>query len=364
MKNKLFLKGPSGSGKTTSLIQLLASVQGKIGGFMVQRVRSGENVLGYAMIPAKDADQVWVEVTKSPLTCFLTVENTGLHFHSDRFTESFMQLTSEGDLILLDEIGGIELQLPEVRMRIMELLKSDIPLLAVWKSRENLLHMIQYGKAPTSLLTLHQELESIILNHSKSAIVSELPSQDLLLRFLKANGLHKDLPGRASCLERLKQCSPAIQAHSLLVTRMVNALANQYRAKDPEALIQAALIHDVERHQKYHDQVLEKLLLEQGYCDLASLVGQHMVLSPEFFNTDKALLWLADKCCLEDQLVHPNLRFQASLNRYGLTESVQANLTALASFQLEEHWNPQTILDQYGGHHENDFFSIEDMLTN
>jgi len=364
MKNKLFLTGPSGSGKTTSLIQVLSSIQGDIGGFMVQRIRSGGQVIGYSMVPAKDMDQVWANQSEPPTNCFLTMGNTGLCFHPDRFAESFQQLTQKGDLIVLDEIGGIELQLPQIRLRILELLKSDTPLLAVWKSRENLLHVIQHGKVSSALLPLHQEVESILLNHPKAAILSVPPSQELLLRFLKANGLHKDLPGRASCLERLHQCSTAIQAHSLNVTKTVAAFSHYFQAKDPEMLIQAALLHDVERHQKNHAQVLAQLLLEQGYDHLASIVGQHMVLSPKFYNTDAALLWLADKCCLEDQLVHPKLRFQASLDRYGPTESIQMNLRALDSFQLEEHWDPKKILDQYGGHHENDFFNIEDLFRN
>jgi nucleoside-triphosphatase THEP1 len=41
------------------LIQVLSSIQGDIGGFMVQRVRSGGQVIGYSMVPAKDMDQVW-----------------------------------------------------------------------------------------------------------------------------------------------------------------------------------------------------------------------------------------------------------------------------------------------------------------
>jgi hypothetical protein len=224
--------------------------------------------------------------------------------------------------------------------------------------------MMKHGKVSSALLPLHQEVESILLNHPKAAILSTPPSQALLLRFLKANGLHKDLPGRAYCLERLNQCSTAIQAHSVNVTKTVAAFSHYFQAKDPEMLIQAALLHDVERHQKNHAQVMALFLSERGYDDLATLVGQHMVLSPEFYNTDAAILWLADKCCLEDQLVHPNLRFQTSLDRYGLTESVQTNLRALASFQLEEHWDPKKILDQYGGYHENDLFDIEDLFRN
>lgn len=195
MIEKLFLTGPSGSGKTTNLIQLLDSVQGDIGGFVVQRIRSGERVLGYAMTPAKGARQVWVEASEPPPNSFLTMENEGLRFHPERFTADFLQLTSQGDLILLDEIGGMELLLPEIRLRLAELLNDGPPLLAVWKSKENLMHMIHRGNAPASLLSLHQEIELLIQKNERAAIVSESPSQEMLLRFLKMNGLHKDLHG-------------------------------------------------------------------------------------------------------------------------------------------------------------------------
>jgi len=192
MIEKLVITGPSGSGKTSALLKLLPYVQGKTGGFVVQRVRSGERVLGYSMIPSREASEVWIEATEPPNTCFLTLEDQNLHFHTDRFSDSFMQLTLEGDLMILDEIGGIELQLPEVRARILSLLSSNKPLLVIWKSKENLLQMIQEGKAPSNLLILHEEMEALIREHPKAAFFTTIPSLDTLKLFLKDNGVLKD----------------------------------------------------------------------------------------------------------------------------------------------------------------------------
>lgn len=168
MTDKLFLTGPSGCGKTTSILRLLPSFSGSIGGFIVQRLVSNTKPLGYCMVPSRKADKTWLETEKLPKTCFLTVREQELKFDANLFTQSFLELTADGDLIILDEIGGVELQISEVRARILSLLNSDTPLLAIWKSKENLLQMIQKGKASSDLLLLHQEMESQIRSHPRA----------------------------------------------------------------------------------------------------------------------------------------------------------------------------------------------------
>ncbi len=357
MIQHLFLQGPSGIGKSTALLRALQQSALPVGGFLTQRLFRQGRLYGYAMIPAEQATRVYDDATYENPSCFLKAEAGQLTFDSTRFLTDFLSFTSHGSILLLDEIGGAELMIPEIRQAIQLVLEKPIPILGVWKSRENLLHMIHHGKAPIELLSYHQEMERLLSSQKQTLLLDGIPNDAELLRFIRSNGLSKDLPGRSFCMERLSNCSEAIRKHCLLVAKTTEALCFAFSAKDPEMLLQAALLHDVERHSPHHDQKLAQEMVEAGYIGLASCIRQHMHLQEEFYHCDEALLWLADKCCLEDQLVHPKIRFEESILRYGPTDRIKKNLRALQSFALSDQWDPKKLFLQ-GGSYENNLFRL------
>lgn len=357
MIQHLFLQGPSGSGKSTALLRALHQSALPVGGFLTQRLFRHGRLFGYAMIPAAQANRVFDDAPNENQSCFLMVEAGQLAFDSNQFLKDFLRFTSQGSILLLDEIGGAELMIPEIRQAILSVMEKPIPILGVWKSRENLMNMIHHGKAPPELLTYHQEMELLLSSQKHTLLMEDIPKDAELLRFMRSVGLCKDLPGRQFCMDRLSRCPEPIRKHSLLVAKTTEALCYAFSAKDPEMLLQAALLHDVERHRPHHDQILAQEMSEAGYEGLASCIRQHMQLQEEFYHCDEALLWLADKCCLEDQLVHPKIRFEESILRYGLTDRVKKNLRALQSFALADHWDPTKLFLQ-GGSYENNLFRL------
>ena len=68
---------------------------------------------------------------------FLIRTETGLEFKEEVFSEQFLAAIEQGEMLYLDEIGGIELKIESVRKRIYQLLKEPRPILGVWKSKEN-----------------------------------------------------------------------------------------------------------------------------------------------------------------------------------------------------------------------------------
>ena len=103
-----------------------------------------------------------------------------------------------------------------------------------------------------------------------------------------------------------------IEAHCRAVARQAVRIAEALPVRlDRELLESAALLHDVARTQPHHAQTGARWLRELGYEDAAYIVGQHHDHDCAILN-EGAILYLADKCVLEDQVVPLEERFAAS----------------------------------------------------
>ena len=137
MKKKLFLTGPSGAGKTTIIRQALGSSLAYAGGFLTERIFDGEGrLLGFDLLPAaatlSDAGyQRWRFLDysgKSP-----SKDNEVFRIHGVRL----LQEAEYYPFVLLDEIGGFEMLIPQFRNALAELLNSELPIIGVLKGPEN-----------------------------------------------------------------------------------------------------------------------------------------------------------------------------------------------------------------------------------
>lgn len=120
MKRRLFLTGPIGCGKSTAIATALGEDIVRCGGFLTRRYR--EPYLHFCL--------------ETPDGCH---KETFLDFSSGKpilNLEIFSSLGTDalrGDVLILDEIGGIELLVPEFVSAFEEILGSDIPILGVIK---------------------------------------------------------------------------------------------------------------------------------------------------------------------------------------------------------------------------------------
>lgn len=117
MKKHLFLTGPIGCGKSTTIANALGDKISLCGGFLTRRHR--EPYLHFTL-ESPDGQ----------------VKNTFLDFASGKpeaqlavFSESYLR----GEILILDEIGGIELLNPEFAAALETVLGSEIPILGVIK---------------------------------------------------------------------------------------------------------------------------------------------------------------------------------------------------------------------------------------
>lgn len=93
---------------------------------------------------------------------------------------------------------------------------------------------------------------------------------------------------------------------------------------DAELIYCAALLHDVARAQPEHPRVAAGWLDELGYHECAELVRQHH--DPDRLRIDGAgILYIADKCVIEDETVSLARRFERSLERCDSDEARAAH---------------------------------------
>ena len=117
MKRHLFLTGPIGCGKSTAIQSALGDRISQCGGFLTRRHR-----------------EPWLRFTvESPdgegRVTFLDFISGKPEVNLAAFSESYLQ----GKILVLDEIGGIELLNPAFASALEAVLESDIPILGVIK---------------------------------------------------------------------------------------------------------------------------------------------------------------------------------------------------------------------------------------
>lgn len=120
MKRRLFLTGAIGCGKSTAIFSALGDRLGNCGGFLTRRHR-GETLTFTLESPDGALREPFLEFPEGKP-----------ELHADVFSRLGKQLL-EGDVLVLDEIGGVELLNPDFMAALERALERDIPILGVIK---------------------------------------------------------------------------------------------------------------------------------------------------------------------------------------------------------------------------------------
>lgn len=119
MKRRLFLTGPIGCGKSTAIQTVLGDRLGKCGGFLTRRHRDPD--LHFTLESLDGAEK----------ETFLDFSNGKPEVN----LQVFSNISFQGKVLILDEIGGIELLNPDFTTALEAALKSDVPILGVIKGQ-------------------------------------------------------------------------------------------------------------------------------------------------------------------------------------------------------------------------------------
>lgn len=147
MSKIIFLSGTIGAGKSTLIRQCLLPYLPSIGGFYVQRILKDGQLIAFRLRPVSaSADyqlSLVVDNHEGLDDLFLYADQHGGWQRNDQvFLETGVNclrqsLKSNNKLILLDELGGIELHLAPFMAEVYKILKSSTPILGVVKAPAN-----------------------------------------------------------------------------------------------------------------------------------------------------------------------------------------------------------------------------------
>ena len=123
MRRRLFLTGTIGCGKSTAILTAIGDKLPSFGGFLTKRIRDGKGHAAAFTLCAPDGSREEV---------FLDCASEKPVIHWEVFQTLAPELMT-GKILLLDEIGGMELLCPEFMAALNSLLETDIPILGVLK---------------------------------------------------------------------------------------------------------------------------------------------------------------------------------------------------------------------------------------
>lgn len=141
----LLIAGPSKQGKSTRLLSLLAPYRASLGGYYVQRHLHEGRCVAYALCGVDQgdftSDTVWRGLASH---AFLTWQGEKRVFDLKVFDEygaAILRRAATKQLVLLDEIGGVELLSDRFFAALCDLFMGGTPVIGVWKSEAALQRM-------------------------------------------------------------------------------------------------------------------------------------------------------------------------------------------------------------------------------
>ena len=171
MKKHLFLTGVSGIGKTTIIRQALGSAAGYAGGFITERVTDSDGrVEGFDLYPAAAV----IGHDGFDGQRFLDLGTVPPRKDNEVFRESAAQMLREAEFypfVMLDEIGGFEMLIPQFRNELAQLLNSDAPIIGVIKGAENAEELRASFGLGEKFTMLTDNLRAVLANDEDTVVV-------------------------------------------------------------------------------------------------------------------------------------------------------------------------------------------------
>lgn len=175
MKYKcLFLQGNSMIGKSTLIIDAIQPFLSVTTGFMSQRLMTNGETRGFCLTPIELAASSITEYNPAKPNIFLENINGKWQRHEEVFRTAGVELLSDlagKQLVVLDEIGGMELLEESFRKKLYEVLSSGIPCIGVIKSYNNKARMQENVDIEQEYTILHRKLYSDIENNLGGVIL-------------------------------------------------------------------------------------------------------------------------------------------------------------------------------------------------
>lgn len=171
----LFLQGPPRIGKSTILRNALAPHESVVAGLMIQRLFENGRTCGFRACSVSGELPALEGAYATDLDGVFLYRGRAFPAVLDRAVSRAEALCLEESckLIILDEIGGLELSSPAFMQPLKAIMALGKPCLGVVKSRENLTHTAARLGLPSSILCQSERLHRRIAAGGKVLSVSE-----------------------------------------------------------------------------------------------------------------------------------------------------------------------------------------------
>lgn len=128
MKNIFLITGAPGTGKTTAIRKIVA--QGPIiaSGFYTEEIREGGKRLGFKIITLDGQQGILAHVNK-PGTPRISRYGVDLAELEALGVDAVRRAITDGEIVVIDEIGPMEILSTQFRSVVMEVLEGDVPVL-------------------------------------------------------------------------------------------------------------------------------------------------------------------------------------------------------------------------------------------
>ncbi len=125
MKRVFLLTGSPGSGKTTAIQKIISRLSCEAGGFYTEEIREGSRRTGFALITmdGRSAVLAHVRIRGSPRIGKYGVD---LSVMDGIAVDCLTRAMADKDIVVIDEIGPMELLSKSFREAVMQVLESDV----------------------------------------------------------------------------------------------------------------------------------------------------------------------------------------------------------------------------------------------
>jgi nucleoside-triphosphatase len=132
---RLLITGKPGTGKTTLFKRIVAALESlgcRLGGFAAPEARGADHRrVGFYLVDLMTGSKVWLARIGGPGSIRVGRYTVDAKAAADLGASAIRRSLEEADVIAIDEVGPMELAVPELRSAISEAAKTEKPLLAV-----------------------------------------------------------------------------------------------------------------------------------------------------------------------------------------------------------------------------------------
>lgn len=170
MKKNLFLQGDIGVGKSSLIRKNLLSHFPKVGGIYVQRIYIGNSYVAFKLNPLENAEDYQLNLYVTSIDkmddLFLYSDQQGKWYKNlevfNTKAITYLKKSMTKKIILLDELGELELNCTAYLKAVLDVLEGDVPAIGVIKSSKNA------KKVRAALPEKHKDSNETPLNYIKS----------------------------------------------------------------------------------------------------------------------------------------------------------------------------------------------------